>query len=94
MLKYTATHAFNNMTYDATQSNFNIGSDVRFVLLLMIAAVFSMIVIHSLNTWEIEDKKLPLYTTDSCFSTCVNVHDNRLQQKLSPNIRNRTHEMV
>ena len=82
------------MTYDVPQSNFNIGSDAQLLLLLMIAVSLTMIITHSLNTLDIEDKKVPVHTEDSCLSTCVNVYDKRFEQKLSPVRRNRSYTTI
>lgn len=84
MLKYTATHAFNA---DTTQ-------DPTIILPMIFAILIIMLLIHSINNLENEDKKLPVNTVDSCCSTYLNINDKRLEQKLTPIRRTRSRETV
>jgi hypothetical protein len=65
------------------------------ILLLIIAIGFTMIVIHTVHTWDSTDKTLPVNTVDSCLSSSVNLYvKEKYQQQLSPIRRSRSRETV
>jgi hypothetical protein len=65
------------------------------ILLLIIAMGFTMIVIHTVFTWDSTDKTLPVNTGDSCLSSSVNLYvKEKYQQQLSPIRRSRSRDTV